>query len=435
MNKKIDTFDLTYANRYVERNYKKIHAIIQNTERCESVIDIGCNQGYVVKAFLNNGLATQGFGVDLNREVVDRDLLSNSNFIFCEQDIIDFKFLQAYDVVIYNSVHHHIFGKYGKNASFKLWQDIVDHCDRTLIFETGLLAEEGLYYWKTEIEKYYSIDEHHLSSLFRAIGSRLKKIEEITQLPIHGTYRTIYKISLYPIKSEYNLKSSESTFYGTMYTTEDNWRIIERCQRTVGSKKQKLVAAEKENRAYHLFDETEFYILKKKSKEEIFAKKIKHNPYKQMREFKILESVRHPNVINLLGVHPDLGLLFPYKPWPRLSEVDFRQITNVNEFRQSLLSFFEYAKDTFIDLGFLDFTPEKAKPRQLTEIIDLHMNNFLLNIIDNMIIEWVVVDLEYCSNTYTQRNSNNLNAILKKIEPSNFSKESWLNHLFKRVNI
>ena len=146
---------------------------------------------------LKEGFIKKGFGIDLDRKVVKSDLLSNENFTFFECDIADYKFDKNYDIIIYNSVHHHIYGKYGKLAALETFKDIIDHCNKTLIFETGMITEQGNYYWKDAISKDFSSDSDHFNKLLDIIGPRLKEVTTLDKLVIHGSKITLLKISLY----------------------------------------------------------------------------------------------------------------------------------------------------------------------------------------------------------------------------------------------
>ena len=65
--------DTNYSIRYQSRNKKKISRICEHIrhEPIKNALDIGCNQGYVIKTLLEKDLITKGFGVDLDKKIVD----------------------------------------------------------------------------------------------------------------------------------------------------------------------------------------------------------------------------------------------------------------------------------------------------------------------------------------------------------------------------
>ena len=52
MEREINTFDGDYYKRYAKRNMRKTRSILKNVGNVESILDIGCNYGYVLRAFL-----------------------------------------------------------------------------------------------------------------------------------------------------------------------------------------------------------------------------------------------------------------------------------------------------------------------------------------------------------------------------------------------
>ena len=400
----VNTFDLTYAQRFKERNDRKVKAILKNIDKYNNAIDIGCNQGYLILNLLNKGYIKKGYGIDLDKSVLSKELISNDDFKFYEQDIVNYEFKDCYDLVIYNAVHHHVFGKYGKQRAFQLFSDVIDHCNETLIFETGMISEEGDYYWKDEIIKYFDNDQMHFNKLWQLIGPRLKNIEIIDELDIHGTKRPIFKISLYPINSDYNLKKNIKKFYEGKLIKDNNLLVLKQYRRTIGSLNQKLVELPNKNNET-LYDETVFYKLKDKNNGNIiFGKKIENDVYKQMREFTILNQVKHPKAIKLLGVSEKYGLLFPYLQWQNLDEVDFSRIKNINIFKKEIDEFFNYVNNTYIDMDVLDFENSLGKKRKLIDVVDFHAHNFCINVQNDFIKNWAVLDFEYYSNNNCERN-------------------------------
>ena len=423
ISKKEATPDYTYNLRYKKRNERKIQIILNSlNENYDSALDIGCNRGYIIETLLEKRIVKFGYGLDLDRALVNDSLMNANNFKFYECDLLKFNFPENYDLILYLSVHHHIFGKYGKQKAFELFNEIIDHCNKTLIFETGMLSEVSPdLYWKEEIRKNFNNDVEHLLKLRQLIGPRLKKMEIIGQLPIHGTKRPIIKFSLHPLNSEYDIKVEDiKKFYDNMWLNEDEYEPLEEYRRTIGSKNQKLFPInllKNEARDFKIFDETIFYKLRRKSDNKLFfAKKITLDRYKQLREFLILTKVNHPRIIKLIGVSEKYGLIFPFLDWENLDEVDFYAITNKDNLLQQINEFFAYLENTSISLGIFDFENDYKKRRKLIDIIDLHPHNFLIKVEENHVIDWKVIDFEYYSNNNYQRNIINKHNIIKLIK-------------------
>ena len=189
------SFDAGYYHSYKSRNDIKTGLVLDHIGPVASVLDIGCNSGYMSEALLKSGKAETCHGVELSRGIVSGSLLEDSRFRFYEEDIIDFKFTQTYDAILYMAVHHHVFGKYGRDAALNLWHKIVNHCGRVMFFETGLLTGQGNLYWRDEMAKHYSSDKEHMEELLSLAGGRVESIETLAALSMNGTDRPIYKIT------------------------------------------------------------------------------------------------------------------------------------------------------------------------------------------------------------------------------------------------
>lgn len=420
MTKNIDTYDFTYSKRYVKRNNKKTKVILNNLVKLENFLDIGCNQGYVSKSILEKGLAIKGCGIELNRNVIDKWLLSSKNFQLFEGDVMDFQFDKNYDLIIFNSLHHHIFGKFGKIKSWILWNKIIDHCGKVLIFETGNINEKGDYYWKNKIKKYFNNQEEYINELLKAIGPRLKKVEIIASLKIHGVKRPIYKILLHPLKSKFDIKNNLFNIYGDYYKSYNEWELIKCFNRTIGRKNQKLIDVEESNNYYssQIYYGVKFFLLKnKRSGKRAFGKKIIDDPIKQIREFYINSNINNTRITKIFEVNDTYGLIFSFKPWEKLGNVDFLNVGNKKQFEKEIILFFKDIKTIFINTDFFDIEPKIFKQRRsLYKIVDFHPNNFLLQIENNNIKNWTVVDMEYFSNNNTLRNKMHLKSILKQLK-------------------
>ncbi|MFH2069033.1 MAG: hypothetical protein ABII89_06190 [Candidatus Omnitrophota bacterium] len=234
-------------------------------------------------------------------------------------------------------------------------------------------------------------------------------------------------------------RCEEPEFYGKKYNPRgDTWQEIDRLRRTIGSRRQKLVSVSKNGFAEDkkLFGGTDFYLLKHAVSGELaFSKKINSGPQKQMREFHICENVSHQHIIKLLEVNKKYGLVFPYLPWTPLERIDFDPVKNAREFKLEVEKFFEFAERTQIETGMLDFEPGAGgQKRMLCELVDIHPNNFLVLIEDNLVKNWVVIDTEYCSNDNRVRNEKHKKRIMERVNPDRrlqifrnwFKKITWI---------
>lgn len=173
----------------------KIQAILNAVGNADTLIDIGCNYGFMAKAFLDNRLVKKCFGIDKTIKVVDPRLLKNPAFTFYEGDLVDFVFPQTYEVIIYTATHHRVLETYGKDVAMNVWRKIVNACEKTIVFETGMLAESGVDF-TAELAKYYSNDKEHWDEIISVVGDRLLGVEELIKIPVRGETRIVYKIML-----------------------------------------------------------------------------------------------------------------------------------------------------------------------------------------------------------------------------------------------
>lgn len=415
MEREINTFDGDYYKRYPKRNMLKTQSILKNVGHVESILDIGCNYGYILRAFLEKAMVDVAHGVELHGDVIDPWLINNKKFRLFQTDITKLNFDRAYDLIIYNAVHHHVIGKYGKRVATETWHNIIDHCNKYLIFETGLISETGEYYWKDELIRLFGTDEFYLTSLFHSIGPRLDKVKKIKKLKIHGTKRSLYKFALHPTGSDYDLKRYPKEFFGHMYSTDPNYHVVMKLQRTVGSHNQELVnISDHEVHREDLWDETDFYLIQKNnSQERFFCKKI-HDPYKQMREFAIHMNIDYPKVLSPIEVSNKFGLVFPYLSWAPLTKIDFSNIENKEQLAQEIKAFYDFARVFKIDLGILNPTKSWRKTA-LTDIVDLHANNFLVLVNKKRVLDWRVIDMECYYNYTRQRNSRHKDNVIQHI--------------------
>ena len=409
------TFDPTYADRYKDRNARKLAKILECLKGTSATLDIGCNNGYLDNGILSQNPSCTCHAVELDRSAIQFNLLSNPQFELFETNVTDFRFQRSYDAIVYNAVHHHVIGKFGQQVAMRVWDDIVDHCNQTLIFETGILSEKGKYYWKTAIAKLFESDEKHIQELFRRIGARLQSVEVVDRVPIHGTERDLFRISLHPIDSEQNLKQHSAAVFGNAAEDDDQLSVIQSFRRTHGRHGQQLVSIdEPASNGDHMFAETNFHLLERSgSREKIFAKQIIRDFYKTAREFSVHRQVEHPRVVQLIGYSESYGLLFPYVDWNPFGSIDWQAIENAEAISNEVGAFYEYANSKMIKTGQLDVEPYSTTERRLIDIIDIHSFNFLAEVKENRVTDWCVIDMEYFSNDNAARNQHHRRHLMR----------------------
>ena len=187
-----DLFTL-YGDSFADRNKLKTELILANSVAVNTMLDIGCNTGYIAESYLLSKKARKVFGIEME-PVIKESLLADPRFKLLGTDVTKYVYKNYFNVVVYASTHHHIFWKHGKNVAFRVFKDAVDHCTQTMFFEMGCLAQ-GAGYWGDEIAKYFKTDDEHLDALMDTVKGKVEKIEEIGRLPICGYNRPIYKIT------------------------------------------------------------------------------------------------------------------------------------------------------------------------------------------------------------------------------------------------
>lgn len=197
-----------------------------------------------------------------------------------------------------------------------------------------------------------------------------------------------------------------------MYVEENHWEIVENFYRTRGRKNQKIIPVKDSNKYERpLFKSTKFYKLKdKKSGKLAFAKYIRDNE-KEIREFKILQSVNHRHAINLIEVTDEFGLVFPFYNWPKITQIKFSKILNKNVFKKELTNFFAFSRRKIINIGNL----KKAVDILLIDLVDFNVSNIIVNVIDNKVIDWKFLDFEDTHKFSKSRNTCNIRRILKMV--------------------
>ena len=364
-------------------------------------------------------MAEVAHGVELKAEAIDPWLLNKERFKLFQTDITKFKFERNYDLIVYNSVHHHVIGKFGKRMATETWHNIVDHCNKYLIFETGLLSESGDFYWKEGLMELFGTDKLYVKSLLNSLGPRLDKVKTIKNLTIHGTKRPLFKLVLHQIGSSYDLKKNTKEFFGQMYSTDIVYQIVMEWQRTIGSQSQELVnVSDPAAKSKKLWDETDFYLLRKDNSQELFFAKKIHDPYNEMREFVIHKNIDHPKVLRPIEVSVKYGLVFPFLNWEPLPKIDFSNIEGKEQLANEIKAFYNFAFGQRVDLGSLN--PRKSwRNPCLIDIVDLNTNNFMVLVNGNKIVDWRVIDMEYYFNNTRRRNAKHKKNILDLIYKAN----------------
>lgn len=410
-------FDPTYAERHKQRNRRKTRRILTHIDAGDRFLDIGCNSGYVAAAILRTNMASKVDAIELNRSIVDRALLKDHRFNLYEGSVTDYPFPCVYTGTIYCAVHHHIFGLYGKSQAFMTWRKIIEHSNRFVIFETGQILEGEKYYWQRAIRSYYPTDERHLGDLLHAIGPRLKDVRVIGYMPIHGVKRVLLKIELHPRGSRYDIAATGTETYEKLPNDTDAWVAEKQLRRTIGSRSQELIDIEQgpHDRVSNIYEGTTFHLLRHKiTDQQFFAKRTEDNPFKLLRELKILMQLNHPRIVSPVAVSSDFGLIFPYLPYVPLHSLSVDRIKDKDSFIGQILQFFQYARERKIDLGLLDYCKNKHETKKnLIDVVDFNAANILVNLDEGIVRDWVIVDLEYVGNQNRARNEKHLAGIME----------------------
>lgn len=410
-------FDPTYAERHKQRNRRKIRRILSHIDAGDRFLDIGCNSGYVGAALLHTNMASKVDAIELNRSIVDRALLKDVRFSLYEGSVTNYPFPCVYTGTIYCAVHHHIFGLYGKSQAFLTWRKIIEHSDRFVIFETGQIIEGEKYYWQRAIRSYYPTDERHFGDLLHAIGPRLKDVRVIGYMPIHGVKRVLLKIELHPRGSRYDIATTGTDAYGGLPNDTDAWVAEKQLRRTIGSRSQKLIDIEQgpHDGVSNIYEGTTFYLLRHKlTGQQFFSKRTEDNPFKLLRELKLLMQINHPRIVSPVAISSNFGLIFPYLPYVPLHILPVDRIRDKDCFVGQILQFFKYARETKIDLGLLNYCQTKCESnRHLIDVVDFNAANILVNLEDGIVRDWMIVDLEYVGNQNRARNEKHLAGIME----------------------
>ncbi|MGH7230600.1 MAG: methyltransferase domain-containing protein, partial [Nitrospiraceae bacterium] len=410
-------FDPTYAERHKQRNTRKIRRILAHIDAGDRFLDIGCNSGYVAAALLRANKARQVDAIELSRSIVDPALLEDPRFNFYEGPVTDYPFRSVYAGTIYCAVHHHVFGLHGKSQAFTTWRKIIEHSNHFVLFETGQIAEGDRHYWQRAIHSYYSTDEEHLRDLLHAIGPRLKNVSVIDHLPMHGVNRVLLKIELHPRGSSYDIAATGADAYGSLLNDDSPWIVVKRFRRTIGSRSQRLVDFEEGPRDHvsDVYEGTTFYLLRHETTgQHFFAKHTEDNPFKLLRELKIVTQLNHPRIVKPVAFSSTYGLIFPYLPYVPLRALSLDALPNAERLIGEILEFFEYARETEVKMELLGHCESSgAKKTWLIDVVDLNVSNVLIGLEEGEVLDWSMVDFEYVGNQNRARNERNLAAIME----------------------
>ena len=412
--------DTDYSGRYESRNQKKINSICEHVqnEPVKNVLDIGCNQGYVIKSLLDRNIIEFGYGVDLEKRIVSPELIKDERFTFFEQDIIQFTFPKKFDIIVYNSVHHHIFANYGSDMAFKVWRAIIRNCNQLIFFETAVLTERGsALYWKNELEKKYKDDIHMMSDIFTKIGPRLKNIEIIGNNKIHWSKRPLFKISLFPLPDNNDFSAYVKNTYSELLVKNSLWSVQTEMVRSEGSKNQVLIDKEKLKNTREINKDVRLFILNKKGEDKkYFGKKYTNDVFRQIRELTINQRTNHPRILKTCFANEKYGLISEYIPWQKITEIDFNNIKNKKKFAVQIKGFFRYFKRKKIEYSnIIDPIANITNRKHLYEIIDLNVNNFLIQIKKGEIVDWKAIDFDFSLVNTKTRNQINFLSIINTI--------------------
>lgn len=413
-----DSYHPDYYKLYSRRNRRKVRLVVRDFPSSRSVLDIGCNRGYIVDALLRRGLVEEAHGLEMHAQAVDPALMADRRFSFHEGDIADFRFDRDYDVIVYFAVHHHVFATHGRDVALVKWQEIVDHCRSAIYFETGEIRERGELYWRKALRRYYREDEEQFRELAGMIGPRLVQVRLIGYLGIHGVVRRLLRFDLTGPTEHDRRERDRRRVFGGRYVDHGDYSVTSKFLRTMGSGQQRLVEVAGDGAATKgLYEGTAFYLLEQRhTGRSLFSKKIHADVYKEVREFLVSSQVDHPRIAKVESVDERFGLVLPYVGGVPFSHANLSGIINKRQFRQQLRSFFHDVSQLHLSLGEFDFEANAGpKRRRLIDIIDLHPNNFLLLIADGRVVDWKLIDTEYVSNHNGLRNSYFRALMLKRL--------------------
>ncbi len=387
--------DARYDRRHTKRNQSRVENILAHCEPGQRALDIGCNLGYFSRALLERSIAQNVDAIEYDANTVDERLKQDERFNLFIGDAKEFQFSHVYDMAIYGAVHHHIFGLHGYNAAMDFWNDLVDHTESRIFFETGQLAEGSRWYWQRAIRAVYNSDERYIGEMIAAIGPRFKSLSVIGRYSIHGVRRWLLKIELWPRDQTTNERSD----------LIDGIECEEPLQRTIGSKGQKL-SAKSDDTEQTLFEGVQFCVGKTSEGKKVFCKKYAADK-KHIAELSIGRQIDDERFVSAYGESAEHGMVFPFVEGTPLSEMSRADIADPQKLTDQLLSIRQFASQKEITLEF-----PGAKSLRLIDAIDMHPANLFLSPDTQSI---TVLDLEFYSTQNASRNHYQLAKTILKL--------------------
>lgn len=394
-------YDKTYSLRHPRRNRRKAKAILRGLPEVPTILDVGCNAGIYSDRLLQRSPTCRVTGVDLSPDALDTRLLGNDRFTFLQGDVADIELSCRYDAVLYLAVHHHVFARRGKETAIRTLEKLLARCNRFFIFESGILSEEGNWYWKEALAHYYLSDDGIYQELFTLAGARLKRVHTIAKLPIHGVVRPIVMLELDPITA------AEAQEF-PLPACDMDLQLLEWFQRTAGSRSQALIPT---GSAHAVYAGTHFSLLQDAAGgARYFGKLHTDSISKPWYEAQLHSEVRHPRIVPALSHHPEYGLVFPFCPYRKFSDLDPAEISNSRQFLGELRDFHNEARRIELSISDRD-SPEKMSKIRLIDAVDLHPANLLVDVMDGVVRDWKFVDMELYARHNRIRNLSHLLAI------------------------
>ena len=184
--------DKDYYERYVDRTSDKINLIINNVDKFEGLrfIEVGCNTGELSKEVLKKNPKSI-LGIEMSENTIQEEIKKNSLFSYWAGDLINYSFDEDTDIIFCLSVLHHILGNYGWGIFEEVFNKILSFTG-VLFFEIGQPEEVGNFYWKDRINERFKYDFSFLNYILS--NDKIKTYKIIGKLPIHDSFRYIFKI-------------------------------------------------------------------------------------------------------------------------------------------------------------------------------------------------------------------------------------------------
>ena len=187
-------------NGHRKGNRERLDMILNNVSMCDSVLDIGCADGYFSFGLADAEIATMIHGIDTSKDSVEncRKIMEENSekikkpchvFFSCGnvKDFLDFKA----DLTIYMSVHHHLIEQLGWNEAKEVLCEISDNCE-TMIFDMGQKNEHGCtkYGWWNALPSGFSNEEAIMTYLKANTNKEWKCIGSTV---VHGVDRFLFR--------------------------------------------------------------------------------------------------------------------------------------------------------------------------------------------------------------------------------------------------